>query len=103
MFHPGLGGIPMMSRDCRYQVTEPGEEGPLPLAHEVKVERLLAEVALGGRGAGPRRHAHLPPRLQQSLCGEQQASVEPAQLRGAIRTHQAYQRSGASFGECGVG
>lgn len=73
-------GISETSGDCRYQVTEAGEEGLLPLAHELKVERLLAEETLCG-GVRPRLQTHFLPRLHQPGCREQQPSVEPTAIR----------------------
>lgn len=63
----------------RYRVAQAAEVRLFPLAHQLKVQRLLAEVALG-RGVRLQLEAHLLPGLHQTLCA--------GPIRGTIR-HRA--------------
>lgn len=99
----GFCGISVPSGDRRYQATEAGEEGLLPPAHELTVERLLAEATLGG-GARPRLQTHLLPRLHQPVCGGQQPSVEPTEMREVLYRTDIPTKTAIIWGVwCGVG
>lgn len=58
-------------------MTEACEVGLLPLAHQLEVKRLLAEVTLC-RGVRPQLQTRLLPRLHQPVCGDE---AESEQLR----------------------
>lgn len=62
----------------RWYVTEACEVGFLPLAHQLEVKRLLAEVTLGW-GVLPQLQTRLLPRLHQPVCGEsEQLRIRPS-------------------------
>lgn len=60
--------IYVTSGHCWYCMTEACEVGPFPLAHQLKVNRLLAEVTLCW-GVWSQLQTHLLPRLHQPVCG----------------------------------
>lgn len=60
--------LSLVLRSGRDGVTEAAEVRLLSLAHQLKVQRLLAEVALG-RGVGLQLQAHLLPCVHQFLWG----------------------------------
>lgn len=60
--------LSLVLRSGRDGVTEAAEVRLLSLAHQLKVQRLLAEVAFS-RGVGLQLQAHLLPCVHQSLWG----------------------------------
>lgn len=60
--------IYVTSGHCWYRVTETCEVGLLPLAHQLEVNRLLAEVTFCW-GVWSQLQTHLLPRLHQTVCG----------------------------------
>lgn len=80
----------------------------LPFTHQLKVQRLLAEGALG-RGVGLQLQAHLLPGVYQPLCGGKKEGVK-SQIEKKEKIHQyycnktttaSYQQSISSYQGCG--
>lgn len=60
----------LLSAAGGYGLAQAAEEGLLSLAHQLEVQRLSAEVTLGG-GVRLQLQTHLLPRLRQLLCAAQ--------------------------------
>lgn len=66
-------------------LTEAAEVRLLSLAHQLKMQRLLAEVAFG-RGVGLQLQAHLLPCIHQPLCGWKNTGTKIAHHESKILT-----------------
>lgn len=83
-------------------VTEATEVRLLSLAHQLKVQRLLAEVAFGWR-VGLQLQAHLLPGMHQFLCGGKTTKSEhrESKILSPFYYLYSYRQSTSSSRGCG--